>query len=700
MPFPYQSSAVPVRTRKPLRGREKDREKDKERDKDTGSIASSSTRRRRDTSRSSNRSPLPTSSRPTSLYNQGNVTLDQLPPLPRSQTASPSSLRSPTLRPSTAATSSSAPLPASAQLYTPAALQPYLETDDDDDLDNAQTPQASATVQTKPYFDLELVQVSSQTEPTQTTPATSPPVLRDPVVKSPSPQEPPTSPLALSRVNTRSSDPTPHLQHPRPHHFPARSPAFTQPLPFFGGHPNEQYITPFPPAPPYFPMAQAPNHPLDLQPLPPHSFYQPYSSPPQMHASFNAVRSPPAREFSATSSTMNFSSDPPPAAGPMPAMPVGPGRPLDATALGAPKVEEDAVLQRIQSAIPDLHLLLNRYRETSGQLGERELTLRHTEAEKMNLLEQKDAYIERLTKERDEALYKNREENNKHAEEKDKLRLEIGNMTEKHNELHESLEAERTSRENIEKTVQSVQAQHAVLTARSQEEKAAMSRDHNDWKAQVSKDLEAKDEKVQRKEREYLDQLQRQTRESDALLRTRVTELAQHHDREKAMLETNWARQRRDLENTQAKLGKDLDEARNTHAKIVKEHLEKHKHEKEAWMQERQSLTKDWQSQLAKMDHGSAELLSLHRKEMDDMQKSWKSTETRLRKEHAESKSELQAEVDRLKNGWDADKARFAQVSSDLKATASKLNTENSKLQKLADAIEQVTDLRGREDAY
>lgn len=397
---------------------------------------------------------------------------------------------------------------------------------------------------------------------------------------------------------------------------------------------------------------------------------------------------------------MSFSGDPPPAVGPMPAISAGSGPPHDTTVLGAPKGVEDAVLQRIQSAIPDLHLLLNRYRETSGQLGERELTLRHTEAEKMNLLEKKDANIERLTKERDEALHKHREENNKHAEEKDKLRLEIGNMTEKHNELHESLQAERTSREAIDKTLQSIQAQHAVLTAKLQDEKAAMSREYDDWKAQASRDLEAKDDKLQRKEREYLDQMQRQIRDSDALLQTRITEMAQHHNKEKAMLETNWARQRRDLENSQVELKKDLDETRNTQAKVLEEHLEKFNHEKDAWMQERQSLNKDWQSQLAKMDQGSAELLSHHRKEKDDLQKSWKSTEARLRQEHAESASKLQAEVDRLKVGWDADKAKFAQVSGDLKATASKLNTENSKLQKLADAFEQVTDLRGREDAY
>lgn len=699
MPFPYQTSAVPVRTRKPLRERERDREKDKERDKDIRSTTSSSTKRHRDTSRSSNRSPLPSSSRPASLYNQANVTLDQLPSLPRSETASPSSLKSPTLRASTAATSSSTPLSASAHLYTPAALQPYLHTDDDEDFDNAKTPQASATVQTKPYFDADLVQPPSQTELTHTTAVTSPPVLSNTVVKTPSPKEPPTSPLALSRVSTRSSDPAPQLQHPKPYHFPASSPAFTQPLPLFGAPANEQYIAPFPPAPQYQPMIQGPHHLLDLQSLPPQNFYQPYSSPPQMHAPYNTMRSAPVRDYNSTGSRMSFSSDPPPTVGMMQAIPAETGPPLDITVPGAPTGEEDAVLQRIQSAIPDLHLLLDRYRETSGQLGERELTLRHTEAEKMNLIEQKDAYIERLTKDRDEALQKYREESNKHAEAKDKLRLEVGNMTEKHNELHERLQLERGVRENVEKTLQSVQAQHAALAVNSHNEKAAMSREFDDWRIQANKDLEARSQKLQMKEQEYQNSLQRQISDSNALLQTKLTELAQDHDGERAVLESNWARQRRDLENTQAKLKQDLDDARNAHAKKLEEHMEKQNHEREAWMQEKQSLTKDWQTQVAKMDHGSAQLLSL-RKEKDDVQKSWKSAEVRLKKEHGESIAKLQAEIERQKSGWDADKARFAKVSSDLKTTASKLNSENSKLQRLADAFEQVTDLRGREDDY
>ncbi|KAL8902551.1 MAG: hypothetical protein Q9207_004607 [Kuettlingeria erythrocarpa] len=701
MPFPYQASATPVRTREPLRRREKDRERDKERDKDARSSTSSTTRKHRESSRSSNRSPLPSSSRPASLYNQANVTLDQLPPLPRSETASPSSsLRSPTFRPSPGPSSTSTPLTSTAHLYTPAALQPYLETDNDDDFDNAKTPQASSTAQARPYFDLEVAKEPLKAEATPTTSPISPTALTDIAVKTPSPQQSSTSPLLLSRVNTRLSDPTPSLQHPRPFHFSA-SPAFTHPLPNFGPPFHEPYPPHLPPGPQYFPMAQPPNHPLELHSMPPQNYYQPYGSAPQMMPPFNPMRSPPTREYSSTSSRLSFSGELPPAMGPMQKLPIEPGPALpESAASSAPKGEEDGVFQRIQSAIPDLHRLLNRYRETSGQLGERELTLRHTEAEKMKIMEQKDSHIERLAKERDEALHKHKEENNKHAEEKSKMRLEIGNMTEQHNELQENLQTERRSRESLERALQDMQAQYALLVTQHSSEKAALVREHESLKSSMGKDLADIEQDLRRKEGEFAERLQQQSRELDALLQSRIAELALKHGKEREALESGWLKHKKELEDHNGKLQRDLDDTKNTQSKALDETLKRYNQEREDWVQERQSLLEDWRNERAKAGQGSAELHAQHQKEKEEMQKDWKSSQSRVEKEHADSIARMQAELDRVKAGWDADKANFGKVKAELRATAAKLNTENNKLQKLADAFEQVTDLRGREDAY
>ncbi|KAL8706768.1 MAG: hypothetical protein Q9201_000194 [Fulgogasparrea decipioides] len=696
MPFPYQNSATPVRTRKPLRERERDREKEKEKDKDkdSRSTTSSSSKKQREASRSSNRSPLPSSTRPASLYTQTNVTLDQLPALPRSETASPSSIRSPTLRASTGPPTSSAPLSSSTHPYTPAALQPYLETDDED-FDDAATPQASSSLQNKPYFDPELVKGPSRPVSTQKTSA--PAAL---VTEPPSPQQLPTLSPTLSRVNTQSSDSTPSLQHPRPYHIPASSPTFGSTLPLFGGPPSEPYYPPFPPGPQYFPMAQAPTQPMDLQSLPPQNFHQPYASPPQMHASFNPLRNPPAREQSTTSSRMSFSGEPPPAMGPMSMMPAEPGPISEPPAPNAPQGAEDDVFQRIQKAIPDLHLLLNRYRETSGQLGEREVTLRQSEAEKAKVLEQKDTYIETLRKEVHQASQEAKVENDRHAKEKDRLRLEIDNMTQKHNELQESLQMEKRTRGEAESTLQTVRAEHAHLVMQTQNEKTAMARDFEEWKAKAFQDYEAKEKEFKMKESHYVERLEQQMRELDAAVQAKAVELAQKHEKDREKSERDWSLKKRELEDVSTRLRQDLTNAKDIHRKKDAEKDERHRQEKEGWDRERESMLKTWEDERTRIGQGSEELVSHLRKENDDMQKTWKSTEASLKKEHSDSENRLQSEITRLKAAWDADRADFSKRTAELKATATKLNTENTKLQRLADAFEQVTDLRGREDTY
>ncbi|KAL8849112.1 MAG: hypothetical protein Q9221_005881 [Calogaya cf. arnoldii] len=724
MPFPYQASATPVRTRKPLREREKDREKDRERDrdrdKDPRSTPSGSSRKHREASRSSNRSPVPSSSRPASLYTQTNVTLDQLPSLPRSETASPSSTRSPTFGTSTVPSQSSHSLSLSSHFSIPASLQPYLETDDDGDFDDAKTPQASSTAHVKPYFDASLVQLPSRPTSTekQSPPSTqkqSPPSTQKPppspapstfsAAKAPSPQNPPTPPIALSRVNTRSSDPTPSLHHPtpslhhpRPYPIPVASPTFSPTQPFFGAAPGEQYFPHPQQAPPYYSTAQTPGHPMDMQAMPPQNYYHPYASPPQAPPQpfTQAARNQLAREQSSGSSRMSFSGDPFQTMGQMPRLPPEQALLPDHYGANAVEGEDDAVLKRIQNAIPDLSLLLTRYRQTSGQLGERDIILRQTEAEKTRVLEQKDVDIQRLTRDMHDAFQKNADESRRHGEEKDKLRLEIGNMTEKHHELQESLQAERKAREQHRITDEQLRVEHTRVL----EEKAAMMREHEEWIAKQLKESAAKDENMAMKDRQHTDHQQRQARELEERLKAltielsqkharEITELTQKHAKEKEKSELASSLRNREMEDISFRLERDLNYTRDAHKKTLDDHLRQHDQEREAWNHERETLLQEWDNERAKMGQGSEELLSQHHKETKELQERLRSSEARLT-----------AEIEYLNANWKADKDSFKATAASMKSTVAQLNTENSKLQKFADALEQVTDLRGRGDAF
>lgn len=386
---------------------------------------------------------------------------------------------------------------------------------------------------------------------------------------------------------------------------------------------------------------------------------------------------------------MSFSGDPFHSMSQIPAMPAEPALGPENVPLGASEGEDDAVLRRIQNAIPDLNLLLTRYRQTSGQLGEREVALRQTEAEKAKVLEQKDIYIERLSKEVHDVSERNKKENERHADEKDKLRLEIGNMTEKHNELQESLQTEKRMREDTEQALQALRTDHFLLVSRSQEERAAMAREHENWRAKARQEAAAKDEDFQLKEKEYIDRQQRQSRDLDERLKALTADLTLKYGKEKEKSELAWSLRNRELEDIHTRLRRDLEDAKDVHKKTVDEHVRKHSQEKEAWIRERELHMKEWESERAKIGQGSEELMSQHRKEKNDLEEKWRKTE-----------AQLTAKIEDLSAGWKADKEKYKVSAAGMQSIVAKLNTENSKLQKFADALEQVTDLRGRGDAF
>lgn len=440
---------------------------------------------------------------------------------------------------------------------------------------------------------------------------------------------------------------------------------------------------------------------MDIQAMPPQNYYHPYGSPPQVPPpTFTQARNQLAREQSSTSSRMSFSGDPFQTMGQMPRMPAEQLLPPDHLGASAVEGEDDAVLKRIQNAIPDLSLLLTRYRQTSGQLGERDIILRQTEAEKTRVLEQKDVDIQRLTKDMHVALQKNVDENRRHGEEKDKLRLEIGNMTEKHHELQESLQAEKNGREATEKALQALRADHTRLVSISQEEKAAMTRDHEEWIAKERRKSTAKVEEFAMKEKEYIDHQQRQALELEERLKALTTELSQKHTREMTEITQRHAKEKekselasslrkRELEDIHVRFQRDLNDTRDAHKKTLDDLVRQQEREREAWTRERENLLKDWESERAKTGQGSEQLISQHRNETKELQETLRSTEARLT-----------AELEDLNARWKADKDNFKATAANMKSTVAQLNTENSKLQKFADALEQVTDLRGRGDAF
>jgi chromosome segregation ATPase len=121
-------------------------------------------------------------------------------------------------------------------------------------------------------------------------------------------------------------------------------------------------------------------------------------------------------------------------------------------------IEDDPsdLLGRVHHAIPDLELLLRRYKETHGELGVREALVRKKEAESAEVVKRKEEHINRLMNQFHDA-------ETKHAREYNKLRLHIGNLEENMKELEERLHASETHRKREAASNKELAEQKTVL---------------------------------------------------------------------------------------------------------------------------------------------------------------------------------------------------------------------------------------------
>ena len=353
--------------------------------------------------------------------------------------------------------------------------------------------------------------------------------------------------------------------------------------------------------------------------------------------------------------------------------------------------EDDAVdlLHRIQSAIPDLHLLLNRYRETSGQLGVREHLIRQTEAQKAEALSKKEAYIEKLGKELETISHK-------HSSESSKLRLEIGNLEEKHKELQDSLMARKKSRDELEAANLSLQRENELMREKSQDEKESVTRDFARWKEDILKDFEVK----QKAMNDELERLQK----SETAQKDRVVDIQKRHDQDIDILHHGWTREKSDLEAIHNRTRQNLENTIQNRQRELDEARRKECDSQEAWARERDALVKGWEVERTRLyqdwEVERLGLITQQGKEREETERSWRESQEQQGRRGEVENERLKREIEKLKSDWDADKTKFNKVSKELKAVAGKLDDENSNLQKMIEAFGEATDFKSRGDAY
>ncbi|KAA6414405.1 MAG: hypothetical protein FRX48_01154 [Lasallia pustulata] len=370
----------------------------------------------------------------------------------------------------------------------------------------------------------------------------------------------------------------------------------------------------------------------------------------------------------------------------------GPSVPPDLSGPSGQEVVDDPtnLLYRIQSAIPDLHLLLNRYRETTGQVSVREDMIRRTEAQMAEALWQKEAYIDKLGKEL-ETVYQ------RHSAESSKFRLEIGNLEEKHKELQDNFDASKKSRDELEAANRALQSEKELSEKKLQETKAILQRDFDQWKTQTVEEFAVKQRRIE-------DDIQRQSNESHAVMQERIAELTKTHTKEKETLHTRLLQQLRELETNHSRLRQDLEFTRKARQKDLEEAQKKELQSRDAWDKERSAIVRERDEERLSLGKGWEEqrriLAAKHESEKDDLQSTWKSTQAQINERAEGNIARLQREIEKLKTGWDADKARFVKATTELKAVAAKLDNKNDNLQRMVEAFGEATDFRSKGDTY
>ncbi|MCJ1288150.1 hypothetical protein MMC26_007505 [Xylographa opegraphella] len=288
-----------------------------------------------------------------------------------------------------------------------------------------------------------------------------------------------------------------------------------------------------------------------------------------------------------------------------------------------------ALMYRIQNTMPDIYLLMDRYRETMGQLAFQENRARQAEAEKSQIVKQKEKYIDHLATELDSAAQR-------HLAEISKFRLEMSILEEKHKETQENLVASVDSRMELESEFQK-----------------QMSR--------TQKEQRLKDQAM----RADIDAMIK----AEAAVGTDMALIRRKHTEELGKVKEQWFQERTELEASHARERKNLEMIVQTCQDRLKIVSQRAQDEREKWGDERNRLQRDW-------DEQRQNLLVQHTKELEELRKAGRLPHDSSEQSRLENRAtEFQRQIETLESGWDTDKTNLAKVRD----TSGEATTPNSR---------------------
>ncbi|GAD92673.1 RNA polymerase Rpb1 C-terminal repeat domain-containing protein [Paecilomyces variotii No. 5] len=326
------------------------------------------------------------------------------------------------------------------------------------------------------------------------------------------------------------------------------------------------------------------------------------------------------------------------------------------------------LLERIQSAIPDLGRLLSAHRETQGKLNAREAEIKQLEARHQEELMHKDFYVQALKDQMKKAASDSAEECGRLNHSIKELKSEIGYLRDKKQTLEENLEATQKENDELSHTKLELQAEIEQLNLNMRQ-----AQEHYEMELQTQREHEQSSLATQKQDL------------TDAFTQMRAED-------ERAAAEALENREK-ELLFQQQKMKEEMEAAR---AKLEREH-EAAMTEKQAELDSTAAELKSTQDELAatktELESKIAELEATHT-ELEATKTKLSETETELgatKSELDSTKTELgetKAELDTTKTELDSTRAELDSTKTELDSTKNELESTKNELESTKTELE------------
>lgn len=272
----------------------------------------------------------------------------------------------------------------------------------------------------------------------------------------------------------------------------------------------------------------------------------------------------------------------------------------------------DELMTRVAGAIPDLHRLLSRYKETNGELSVKDQLRKRIEAQQMQMMRNKEDIIESLMAQLDDSARERADERLRTRELVEELEQEMGNMRRKVAAAGERASKAETRAKVLEESERRLVRQHeqhllektAFMKRAAEERERAVASKQSQMleefkkqtqgiKAQVENDKVGFEKKLAAKQEEHKAAIQKEKEAQQALAKKEIEEQQAAAKKEKEELESKL----REVEKKLADATQDETDIQEKVDKRFAEEKEKlikaHEEEKEALVEQHKDYCND-----------------------------------------------------------------------------------------------------------